>query len=187
MADTKTSNRKPRRRRTPPNIEVHWRWPDLPGLSQDQADRLGAVAIKLLARKLMPLLVEIAIRDSLREEQARVRPPSCMLCGLRIPELLAEVALEGRHDQSARLCPTCRALCECGIVKPAELAAARDAWCDGAWPEATRLHRRLEAELTKGARKVKQLPVPPDAAAAADNPPAARRPTRRKSRRSDDT
>ena len=179
MADAKKPDRKPRRRRAlrPEDITVHWRWKELPDLSQEEADRLGEVALGLVARRLAPLLARQVARDLLREEQASSRPAACMLCG-QIAELLGDIALKGR-DQSARLCPTCQALYDCGIVKAPEIIAARDAWCDGAWPEATRLHRRIEAELARGEREVKR-PAGPPATPMADSTSAVGGPARRR-------
>lgn len=82
----------------------------------------------------------------------------CILCGLTVASALtnahAHEGSEGWPKRIFRLCWTCHRMYDHDIIKTAELITAEAAWAVGDQPDATRLHRRIEAELASGLRIV---------------------------------
>jgi hypothetical protein len=82
----------------------------------------------------------------------------CILCGLTIPSALtnahAHEGTEGWPERVFRLCWTCHRMYDHDIVETGELIKAETAWAAGNCPDATQLHRKLEADLAAGDRVV---------------------------------
>jgi hypothetical protein len=82
----------------------------------------------------------------------------CVLCGLTVRSALTNAhAHAGSYedpDRVFRLCWTCHRMYDHDIIRTAEVAAAEAAWAAGLRPDATSLHRRIEAELASGLRLV---------------------------------
>ncbi len=92
----------------------------------------------------------------------------CILCGIQVASALtnahAHEGTKGYPDRTFRLCWTCHRMYDHDILSTAEVVEAEKAWEAGAQPDATTLHRRIQADLANDTRTVNKARQHKDAA-----------------------
>ena len=87
-----------------------------------------------------------------------VSSDGCVLCGLQIASCLtnahAHEGTDGYPNRTFRLCWSCHRMYDHDIIATNELLEAEMAWGQGDRPDATGLHRQIEADLAGGLRTV---------------------------------